>query len=79
MVKLADEGKLDQAEARLRLFSDLDEDWQVAARLIIAWLGVEQNPTAAAQLRTRVAATGMATDPLPLLMDRILDALGHQP
>ena len=44
---LAAEGKFDQAEARLRLFADIDEDWQRAARLIIAWIGAERSASEA--------------------------------
>src|SRR6185295_8103654 len=40
VLNLAEEGKLEQAERRLTLFTDLDEDWQVAARLTIVWLGI---------------------------------------
>ena len=78
LVELASQGRLEEAEARLRLFSDIDEDWQTAARLIIAWLGVAQSETAAEQLRSRIANTGITAHPLPLLMERVIAALGHQ-
>lgn len=78
VVNLAEEGKLDQAEARLRLFTDVDEDWQIAARLIIAWLGIERNAIAAEKLCAQVAKTGAVTEPLPVLLERVNAALGHQ-
>src|SRR6185369_13562538 len=39
VVALAEQGRLEHAEARLELFSEVDADWQSAARLILAWLG----------------------------------------
>jgi hypothetical protein len=79
VVKLADEGKLDEAEARLRLFSDIDEDWQIAARLIIAWLGIERNSSGAKQLFEEVTMSSNAAEPLPLLRRRLEAAINHQP
>ena len=79
VVELAAKGKLDQAEARLRLFTDLDEHWQVAASLIIAWLGAGQNAAAAGQIRERMATSGGGVEPLPLLLDRVKAALDGQP
>lgn len=78
VVALAKQGQLEQAEARLRLFTDIDEDWQTAARLIIAWSGVEQNATAAEQLKSRIPNAAINTYPLPLLQERVIAALGHQ-
>lgn len=78
VIKLAEEGQLDKAEGRLRLFTDVDEDWQIAARLIIAWLGIDRNPIAAEQLQARVAKTPTAVDPLPLLTERVGASLDHQ-
>jgi hypothetical protein len=78
VVKLADEGELDQAEARLRLFTDVDEDWQIAARLIIAWLGAERNRDGAEQLRARIPDSSTAAEPLPWLSNRLAAALGHE-
>jgi hypothetical protein len=69
IVTLARDGKLDQAEARLRLFTDLDEDWQVAARAIIALTGSGRNPEAAARLRSRILATTAANAQLRPLFD----------
>jgi hypothetical protein len=79
VVTLADEGKLDQAEARLRLFTEIDEDWQIAARLIIAWLGVERNAAAAEKLRGEILKSSGAVEPIPLLSDRVKAAIYHQP
>src|SRR6266536_754485 len=78
VVTLADEGKLEQAERRLPLFTDVDEDWQVAARLIIAWLGIEKNRTASERLRDDATQNLRALEPLPLLRDRINAALVSQ-
>ena len=78
VVDLAAEGKLDQAEARLRLFTDIDEDWQKAARLIIAWIGADRNAPEAAKMCARVAATGNAANVLSLLSDRVKAAIRQQ-
>ncbi|MDD5266650.1 MAG: hypothetical protein PHO08_05925 [Methylococcales bacterium] len=78
VVNLAEQGKLDQAQARLQLFSGIDVDWKVAARLIIAWLGVEQNPTAAMEIFRDVTKTGTAGDILLLLSNRVGAALNHK-
>jgi hypothetical protein len=79
IVALAAEGKVDEAEARLRLSTGIDEDWQVAARLIIAWLAIEQNPGAAEQLRAGIPKNSTTLDPLALLSDRLAAAFRHQP
>ena len=75
LAKLAADGGLTEAEARLRLFTDIDEDWQVAARLILAWLANDRNPTAANQLHERVAATATANPTLQRLIGHIAQAL----
>jgi hypothetical protein len=77
VINLAEEGKLDQAEARLRLFPDLDEDWQVAARLILAWLGKDHH-NAALLAFERVAKSTPLRNPLPLLRDRVEAALAGE-
>jgi hypothetical protein len=78
VVDLAAEGKFDQAEARLRLFADIDEDWQRASRLIIAWIGAERSASEAEQMRARVIIAGNAAYLLSLLSDRVKATLGHQ-
>jgi hypothetical protein len=55
VLRPADEGRLDQAEARLRLFGELGEDWQVAGRLILAWLVGAHDPAAAERLHVQLA------------------------
>jgi hypothetical protein len=75
---LAAEGKLDQAEARLRLFADIDEDWRNVARLVIAWLGAESDAAEAERMRARVGTTGQAADVLTLLSERVKAALAKQ-
>lgn len=75
---LAEAGELDQAEARLALFVDVDDDWITAARLILAWLSAEENPAAARKLHDRVAKGLAAIAPLPLLRDRLDAALRGQ-
>lgn len=72
---LAETGLLDQAEARLQLFVDVDEDWLTAARLIIAWLGIDKSPEEAKKLRDRTAQSLTSTKPLPLLLDRLSASL----
>jgi hypothetical protein len=78
VVDLAAEGKFDQAEARLRLFADIDEDWQRAARLIIAWIGAEGNASEAELMRARVVIAGNAAYVLWLLSDRVKATLAQQ-
>lgn len=75
LVKLAAEGSLTEAEARLRLFTDIDEDWRIAARLILAWLANDRDPTAASQLHARVAATMPANPTLQRLINHVSQAL----
>ena len=47
VLKLAEEGKLDEAESRLGLFTDIGENWQRAAKLVLCWLAFGRNPDAA--------------------------------
>jgi len=78
-VALAEDGRLKPAEARLPLFVDVDEDWQAAARLVVAWLGAERNAAGAAELRDTVARSLPALPPMPLLLDRVNAALNGLP
>lgn len=78
LVALAEDGRLTLAEARLPLFADVDEDWQAAARLILAWLGAERNAGAAAELRDRAARSLPELAPMPLLLARLNAALAGQ-
>ncbi len=79
VVQLADQGKLEQATARLPLFMDLDDDWQRAARLILAWLAVEQNADAAATAVAAMTPGPAPALPLSLLRERVVAALARQP
>ena len=79
VVVLAQNGKLDEAQARLRLFSNVDEDWQTAARLILAWLGAQQNPEAAKQILAQPAAPGSDIETLQRLRSRLAAALAGEP
>jgi hypothetical protein len=56
VVTLAEQGKLDEALARLPLFSDIGENWQRSAQLILCWLAFDSNPTGATQTYERIAA-----------------------
>src|SRR6185369_10318656 len=67
VVALAEQGRLEHAEARLELFSEVDADWQSAARLILAWLGAGRNLARATALRDATVATLPDVAPLPLL------------
>jgi hypothetical protein len=78
VISLAEQGAIEKAEARLPLFPDLEQDWQTAAALIIAWLACDRNRPAAKQLRERVAKTSRTTEPLPLLLARVDAALEGQ-
>lgn len=71
VVKLADDGKLEQADARLQLISGIDDDWHLAARLIIIWLGSSKNPIQAKNLFDQICINSSNIEPLPLLNDRI--------
>src|SRR5882724_775190 len=78
VVALAEQGLIGQAEKRLTLFADLDEDWKAAAKLIIGWLGIERNKDGAQQLRGDVAASSPSNEPLHILRDRFDAALNSQ-
>jgi hypothetical protein len=78
VVALAEQGLISQAEKRLTLFADLDEDWKAAARLIIGWLGIERNKDGAQQLRDGVAASLSSNEPLLILRDRFDASLNNQ-
>jgi hypothetical protein len=70
VIALAKGGELATADARLALFGGLDRDWQVAARLILAWLASEREPARAQQLVDSIAAVAVA-EPLSRLVTRI--------
>jgi hypothetical protein len=76
---LAEQGKFEQAEQRLPLFGDVDEDWRVAAQLILAWLACARNKSAAQLLSARIAGSLPKREPLPLLRDRLNAALNDTP
>lgn len=78
VVAVANQGAISQAEKRLTLFADLDEDWKAAARLIIGWVGIERNKEGAQQLRDDVAASITSNEPLQILRDRFDAALNDQ-
>jgi hypothetical protein len=79
VVALAELGRLDHAEGRLELFSDIDADWHTAARLILAWLAAGRNLAAATALRDATVTSLPDVAPLPLLRDRLNAALAGQP
>ena len=77
VVKLAEEGKLDEAESRLRLFVDIEDNWQRASRLGLCWLAQRRNPTAAKDFFARLPPE---EDPvLKPLRKRVGDALQNIP
>jgi hypothetical protein len=78
VVALAEEGRLDQAEGRLPLFMDVNQDWLAAARLILAWLAAGRAHAPAVRLRDSVAKGLPATGALPLLLARLDAALAGQ-
>ncbi len=71
VIGLAEHGEAEKAKSRLGLFTDLEEDWQVAAALIIAWLAIDRNRPQAIQLRDQAAGTLPSVEPLPLLLARL--------
>ncbi|HEX5604526.1 MAG TPA: hypothetical protein VFX63_18320, partial [Pyrinomonadaceae bacterium] len=79
VVALAAQGEIRKAEKRLDLFVDLDQDWKLAAQMIIAWLGFNRNNVDARALRDEVAANLPSIDALQLLRDRLNAALNDQP
>jgi hypothetical protein len=78
VITLAEQGLIRQAEKRLNLFGDLDEDWKTGARLIIAWLGMDRNKTEAKELRDEAAANLPAGEAFLLLKDRFDAALNNE-
>ena len=78
LVALAEGGRLALAEARLPLFVDVDEDWQAAARLILAWLAMDKNSAEAAALRDNITPYLPLLPPMPLLLARVNAALAGQ-
>lgn len=72
VVALAESGLIREAEKRLTLFGDLDEDWKLSARLIICWLGLDQNREVAKELRDEIVTNVEASI---LLRDRLNAAL----
>ena len=79
VVALAEAGKLDQAEARLPLFTDIDQDWQTAARLILAWIAAARHPQAALALRQRAAPAPPVDPTLQVLVQRVDAAFAGAP
>jgi hypothetical protein len=75
VIALAEQGAVEKAKARLTLFPDLEQDWQVAAALIIAWLAIDSNRPSAIQLRDQAATAASSVAPLPLLLARLNAAL----
>jgi hypothetical protein len=75
LIALAEQGSVEKAKARLALFPDLEQDWQVAAALIIAWLAIDSNRSSAIQLRDQLAPAASSVPPLPLLLARLDAAL----
>jgi len=79
VVKLAETGEIDLADARLGLYSEIGEDWRQAARLILAWQGVAANPDAAAQLHQRARPAASDDSVLNGLATRLAAELGQGP
>jgi hypothetical protein len=75
VIGLAEQGAVEKAKARLALFPDVEQDWQVVAALIIAWLASDSNRPLATQLRDQMAAASLSVAPLPLLLSRLDGAL----
>lgn len=75
VIALAEQGLIREAEKRLALFSDLDEDWKVSARLIIGWLGLDQNKSVAQEIRDEIVTS---VDASLLLRDRLDAALNNK-
>jgi hypothetical protein len=71
VIALAEQGEVEKAKARLALFPDLEQDWHVAAALIIAWLAIDSNRPSAWQLRDQIAGASLSVEPLPLLLARL--------
>lgn len=78
VVRLAAAGELERAEARLRLFSEIGEDWQKAARLIIAWLGAAIDRSEAERLLKQAMVPGEDDPLLTQLAQRLAAELGLQ-
>jgi hypothetical protein len=78
VIALAEQGTVEKAKARLALFPDLEQDWQVAAALIIAWLAIDSNRPSAIQVRDQLASAASSAAPLPLLLARLGAALNGE-
>ncbi|HWF87570.1 MAG TPA: hypothetical protein VN659_02010 [Pyrinomonadaceae bacterium] len=82
VVALAQQGEIRQAEKRLALFTDLEEDWKTAARMIIGWLGTDRNKAVAEEVRDEVGGSlsqGQPVEALLILRARFEAALNDQP
>lgn len=77
VVNLAEEGKLDEAESRLRLFVDIGENWQRASRLVLCWLAQRRNPTAAQGAFAKILMQKDDDPVLERLWSRVGEALAN--
>jgi hypothetical protein len=76
--ELARQGEIKAAERRLTLFES-EPEWHQIALLTIAWLGSEQSPDRARQLRDRIIPNLPTDKPFPLLLQRLNQDLEHTP
>jgi hypothetical protein len=79
VVKLAEAGEIDLADARLGLYAEIGEDWRQAARLILAWQGAAVNRDAAVKLLERARPAATTDSVLSCLDTRVAAELGQGP
>lgn len=78
VVALAESGELDEALSRLRMFSEISENWQHVARQILCWLAIGQASGAAEAELTKLAATAAEEPVLARLLERAQAALRNE-
>ncbi len=79
LVKLAEEGLLDEALSRMRMFNEISESWQHAARQILCWLAIAKAPAAAAAELAKLATPALGDAVLGRLSERAQAALKGDP
>jgi hypothetical protein len=78
LVRLAEQGNLEEALSRLRLFGDIGENWQCAARLILCWLTLASAPKAVAAESVNFSSLRGRDPVINLLVQRVQAAIANQ-
>lgn len=75
---LARAGQLDEAQRSLGL-SAMENDWQAAILLLLAWIAADKNEAGARAVRDRIAAMGEPEVPVALLLAHLAAKLDKVP